>query len=184
MSKEIIGEQSNAMIVEMISIDKLKAASYNPRRLSQHDFESLQRSIDEFGFVEPVVVNKRNGVIVGGHQRVQAGRAIGLKEVPVTYVDLNDTKERALNVALNKISGEFDTELLDELLRGLDDDERLLTGFTDEEILKLSDGDIDFEKDDKPKVKKYSVEELREFTRHYRFPEQASIISAFLDSLG
>lgn len=153
------------MEIQNVTIVKLKAAPYNPRSISQHEFESLQRSIDEFGFVEPVVVNKRNMTIVGGHMRVQAAKALGLNEVPVVYVELDDGREKALNVALNKISGEFDTDQLAELLHTLSDEDFDLTGFTTDELESLQDGFVDHDNDgpvDKPdKVKRWTIEELK-----------------------
>src|SRR5213593_851507 len=108
------------------------AAPYNPRKISDHDLEALRRSLRFFGTVEPIVVNKRSDRIVGGHQRVKAAQAEGIETLPVVYVDLDDPSEKQLNLALNRISGEFDMEKLAELLKeletvGADLD---LTGFT------------------------------------------------------
>ena len=73
-----------------------------------------------FGIVEPVVVNKRTGRIVGGHQRVKAAEAQGIEQLPVVHVDLDETQEKQLNIALNRISGEFDVDKLAELLKDLE----------------------------------------------------------------
>ncbi|MCP3996048.1 MAG: DNA modification methylase, partial [bacterium] len=102
----------------------------------------LGRSMTTFGVVEPVVVNRRTGRIVGGHQRVKAAEAQGIAELPVVHVDLDETEERQLNVALNRISGEFDLDKLADLLKelevtGADLD---LTGFTTTEIDDLIRG--------------------------------------------
>lgn len=142
------------MITEQIPIDQLQFAAYNPRTISRHEFESLQRSIDEFGFVEPVVVNRRNYVIVGGHQRVRAARELGHTEVPVYFVDLDEAHEKALNIALNKISGEFDTDQLAELISGLDTDLIELTGFDEKELQSLQDGFVDHNEINEPKEPK------------------------------
>ena len=96
------------------------AAPYNPRTISDHDLNSLCNSMKVFGVVEPVVVNKRSGNIVGGHQRVKAAEAEGIKELPVVYVDLDDPSEKQLNLALNRISGEFDVDKLAEVLADLE----------------------------------------------------------------
>ena len=89
-----------------------KAAPYNPRKISAHDLEALRRSLKFFGTVEPIVVNTRSGHIVGGHQRVKAAEAEGIETLPVVHVDLDEPSEKQLNLALNRISGEFDLNKL------------------------------------------------------------------------
>ena len=76
---------------------------------------------------------------MGGHQRLVAARKLGLATVPVVYVDLSLEQSRLLNVALNKISGEWDQELLARLLSDLQghDADLTLTGFDDDELGKL-----------------------------------------------
>jgi len=120
-----------------------KAAPYNPRTISDHDLEALRRSLRFFGTVEPVVVNRRSDRIVGGHQRVKAAQAEGIESLPVVYVDLDDPSEKQLNIALNRISGEFDMEKLAELLKDLETvgADLDLTGFTQVEIDDLLHGD-------------------------------------------
>ena len=118
------------------------AAPYNPRKISDHDLEALRKSLRFFGTVEPIVVNERSGHIIGGHQRVRAAKAEGLDELPVVYVDLDEPSEKQLNLALNRISGEWDIEKLGALLGDLDKAgaDLALTGFTDVEIEKLCRG--------------------------------------------
>lgn len=121
---------------------RLMAAPYNPRTISDHDLVALARSMASFGVVEPIVVNRRTGRIVGGHQRVKAAEASGIEELPVVHVDLDEAQEKQLNLALNRISGEFDLDKLADLLRelelvGADLD---LTGFTQTEIDDLIRG--------------------------------------------
>ena len=115
------------------------AAPYNPRQISDHDLEALRRSLRFFGTVEPIVVNRRSGHIVGGHQRVKAALAEGIDELPVYYVDLDDPSEKQLNLALNRIHGEWDEEMLERLLVELRTSgaDLELTGFTDDEIAAL-----------------------------------------------
>lgn len=120
-------------------IEELKFAVYNPREITKHDFEALKRSIKEFGFVEPVVVNKDN-TIIGGHMRVRAAKELGIAEVPCVFVDLDDTKAKLLNLALNKISGDWDESKLAEVLYNLKEivpDDLELAGFTDLDIDSL-----------------------------------------------
>src|SRR5437867_3943028 len=114
-------------------------APYNPRTISDHDLEALRRSLRFFGTVEPIVVNRRSGHIVGGHQRVKAAQAEGIETLPVYYVDLDDPSEKQLNLALNRIHGEWDERMLEELLAELKAGgaDLELTGFTDDEIAAL-----------------------------------------------
>ena len=64
--------------------------------------------------MEPIIWNKTTGNVVGGHQRLKVLTALGYKEIDCVVVDLDEQREKALNVALNKISGEFDIPLLTE----------------------------------------------------------------------
>lgn len=128
------------MQIEKLSIGSLKAAEYNPRKdlkPGDPEFEKLKRSIEEFGYVEPVIVNKRTGyTIVGGHQRYKVLKHIGHTEVDCVIVDLDEQKEKALNIALNKISGAWDEGLLSALLKDLEQSgfDLELTGFDMTEV--------------------------------------------------
>lgn len=122
------------MQIEKKKVDDLKAAAYNPRKDLQPgdaEYEKLKRSILEFGYVEPVIWNKRTGIVVGGHQRLKVMKDLGYTEVDCVIVDLDESKEKALNIALNKISGEWNNDLLADLLRDLDGSgyDITLTGF-------------------------------------------------------
>ena len=97
-------EEVDNLQIENIDISKLNPAKYNPRKdLKPGDieYEKLKRSIDEFGYVEPIIWNKRTGNIVGGHQRYKILKNMGLSEVECVVLDLDEVKEKALNVALN-----------------------------------------------------------------------------------
>jgi DNA modification methylase len=131
------------MIIRTIAAKRVNPATYNPRKDLQPDdaeYKKLQKSMEEFGCVEPLVWNKRTGNLVGGHQRFKILQAQGLKQLQVSVVDLPPEKERALNVALNKISGEWDeqklAELLDELGKAPDFDISM-TGFDAPEVEDL-----------------------------------------------
>lgn len=129
------------MDTKQISIADLKMADYNPRQISNNDMASLVNSIREFGFVEPVVVNKDNTVI-GGHQRLIAAKQLSIEEVPVVYVDLSKKKEKILNLALNRIHGDWDMTKLSMVLEELklgNGDEIGLTGFELGEIDEIID---------------------------------------------
>lgn len=131
------------MIIEKMKLSDLKPADYNPRvnlEPGMEEYEKLKASLLEFDFVDPPVFNKSTGNLVGGHQRVAVAIDLGLwREIDVSVVDLPIEKEKALNVALNKISGKWDDEKLALLLKELSDDPGLqdLTGFDLDEIDQL-----------------------------------------------
>lgn len=139
---ELDGLKVNAhkINVEYVPIGKLNAAVYNPRVMDNAEMTRLCKGISEFGFVDPVVANTNGNVIVGGHQRTRAAQLLGMKEVPVAWVTLDKKQEKALNIALNRISGEWKTDELLELLKELaatTDFDMSLTGFDDEELRAL-----------------------------------------------
>lgn len=119
----------------MIPVLQLKPADYNPRKITDWELRKLIRSIDAYGFVEPVVVNK-DMTIIGGHQRVEAAKSLGWESVPCVVLDLTKGREKSLNLALNRIGGEFDEEKLASLLMELDESERVGSGFDEAEIAK------------------------------------------------
>lgn len=138
------------MQVDVRPIGSIRTAKYNPRKISQQQMDSLKASIERFGFVDPVIVNDRTGVLVGGHQRVKAAKELGLKQVPVVGVNLDEVEEKALNVALNKISGEWDLDLLKGVLENVQAGglELSLTGFTEDEWLAITGDNVpNFEPD-------------------------------------
>jgi len=125
-----------------IDIDKLEPAYYNPRKdLKPGDveYEKLKRSIQEFDLVEPLVWNKRTGRLISGHQRLKVLKELGYTQVEVSVVDLDETKEKLLNLALNKIKGEWNVELLKDILLELDtgDFDIELTGFDYDELEEM-----------------------------------------------
>jgi DNA modification methylase len=120
----------------------LKPDPSNPRHISQAELEALTRSMQEFGLVDPILVRREDGLVIGGHQRLVAARRLGLQTVPVVRLDLSLERSRLLNIALNKISGNFDEELLAQLLADLGAVEGIdlgLTGFEEDELTTLID---------------------------------------------
>ena len=122
-----------------VAIKELKINEKNPRKITKRELNKLVRSITEFGFVDPIIVNKnkaRYNIVVGGHQRLKAAVKLKLKTVPVTYVDLSEEKEQLLNISLNEISGEWDDDKLYTLLKELEERgvDLTLSGF-DEPLL-------------------------------------------------
>ena len=110
------------MVIELISVDELKAAPYNPRKDLQPgdaEYEKIKRSLNEFSLVIPIVWNKRTKHVVGGHQRLKVLMSEGATEVYVSVVDIPLAREKSLNIALNKVSGEWEKESLIDLLSDL-----------------------------------------------------------------
>jgi len=128
------------LMIQHVPIGRLRPAPDNPRLMPEAEMAKLVRSIQEFGLVEPLVVCKRDRTIVGGHQRWEAAKRLGLEMVPVVYVDISEADAKALNLALNKIQGEWNLPKLGELLeelKGLADLDETLSGFDETEIESL-----------------------------------------------
>ena len=145
--------KENRMVIQTLPVDKLVPADYNPRKdlkPGDPEYEKLKRSITEFGYVEPVLWNKTTGHVVGGHQRLKVLIDTGVTEVECVVVEMSEEKEKALNVALNKISGEWDKDKLSLLIADLQgaDFDVSLTGFDAVEIDKLLNSGMDAEDDD------------------------------------
>jgi len=125
-----------------LAIDDLKPASYNPRKklkAGDSEYEKIKNSIQEFGYVEPIIVNY-DMTVIGGHQRITVLKDLGYTEVDCVMVHIEDeSKVKALNVALNKITGAWNEELLADLLVDLqkEDFNLDLTGFEPPEVEQL-----------------------------------------------
>ena len=124
------------MQVEEIPLAQLQPAPYNPRvtlEPGMPGYERLARSLSEFELVQPLVWNRRTGHVVGGHQRRAILAAAGRESAPCVVVDLDESREKALNVALNndRVGGDWDPDKLLPLLEELVADEldETLTGF-------------------------------------------------------
>ena len=129
------------MEINLRKASDLVFAEYNPRQLTKEQHKHLKDSIERFGLVDPIIVNKnkdRKDIIVGGHQRVRVAKKLGIKEVPTVEVDLDYDKERELNVRLNKNVGEFDYDILADLF---DLDELIGWGFNEDELVGFSADD-------------------------------------------
>jgi len=130
------------MNISEIAIANIQPAPYNPRKDLQPgdaEYEKLRAVIDRFDLVEPLVWNRRTSHLVGGHQRLKILKARGDVKVQAVVVDLNDAEERALNVALNQVQGDWDLPRLSELLNELKaaDFDLSLTGWDMEELTAL-----------------------------------------------
>jgi len=127
------------MLIEKKNTADLLPADYNPRKdlkPGDAEYEKLKRSIEQFGYVEPVIWNKTTGRVVGGHQRLKVLMDMGMTEVDCVVVEMDEDKEKALNIALNKISGDWDKDKLALLIADLQgaDFDVSLTGFEPAEI--------------------------------------------------
>lgn len=140
--------------LRVIPVGELKPAEYNPRKKlkpGDKEYEKIKNSIEEFGFADPLVVNK-DMTIIGGHQRLTVGMALGYTEVPCAVVDVDKVREKALNIALNKITGAWDETMLADLLADIQASDFDLgkTGFDPPEIETLFNSvhDKDVKEDD------------------------------------
>ena len=127
------------MQIEKLKTEQLIPSDYNPRKdlkPGDPEYDKLKRSIEQFGYVEPVIWNKTTGRVVGGHQRLKVLIDMGITEVDCVVVELPEEKEKALNIALNKISGEWDKDKLALLIADLQgaDFDVSLTGFDPAEL--------------------------------------------------
>lgn len=136
------------MNIQKLKVNDIHPSAFNPRiALEKHskEYRDIQNSIQEFGFVEPLVVNEYNMCCIGGHQRLQVLKDTGVEDVDCVLINEPDPlREKALCVALNKIKGDWDMEKLAELL-GDDEVSIFPTGF--------EEGEIDLDKylmDDEP----------------------------------
>lgn len=160
------------MNIQKINIEKLKPAEYNPRKDLKpvdEEYQKIKKSLLEFGYVAPIIINS-DMTVIGGHQRLKVLQELGFENVECNVVDLDKTKEKALNIALNKISGEWDNDKLEELLVELKETDinMDITGFSFDEVddilkditgSKEDDFDIDeaLEEMDEPTTKEGDV---------------------------
>ncbi|MDO8591665.1 MAG: DNA methyltransferase [bacterium] len=156
-----MGIPTSNLEVKQIPIKDLKPALYNPRKWSEPAIEQLKESLTRFGMVDPVIVNgaaERFNTVIGGHFRIKVAKDLGYKEVPVVYVNIPDeTKEKELNIRLNKNLGEWDFALLSEF------DEAFLgsLGFSSEELDDIFDLDIESEQFDlKKELEKMDINSI------------------------
>ncbi|MDS1028924.1 site-specific DNA-methyltransferase [Bacillota bacterium LX-D] len=158
------------MLIEKIQTARLIPADYNPRKdlkPGDAEYEKLKRSLEEFGYVEPVIWNKTTSHVVGGHQRLKVLLDMGVTEVECVVVEMDAEKEKALNIALNKISGDWDKGKLALLIADLQgaDFDVSLTGFDPVEIDdlfkdSLKDGIKDDDFDVDAELKKPAITKL------------------------
>ncbi len=148
--------------IQYVPISSLKFAEYNPRKISEKDLDGLIKSLSDFGTVDPLLVNTasgREGIVIGGNQRLLALQKMGQTEVPVVYLNIPDlAREKELNVRLNRNQGEWDFKLLANFDASVLSD----IGFTSEEL------DVIFEIEDSPEqfdlqkeLKKLNIQQIQ-----------------------
>lgn len=173
------------MVIERKRIDEMNRAKYNPRvalRPGDDEYVNLQHSIDRFGLVLPIVWNKRTNTVVGGHQRLTVLENMGVEEVDVSVVDLDEIQEKQLNIALNKIGGKWDEAKLIELLDELGD-EAYETGFSQAEIEALENDIEALVDDDFLEQELAEIEELFNLQLTFNAQDKADI-KAFMKDYG
>lgn len=146
MSSSLSTKNQN-LTIQQVAVTELKPAIYNPRKISDKDFAQLVESIRQYTLVEPLVVNShpdRYGNLIGGHQRLKAAVQLGYITVPVVFISLDEKHERALNLRLNRNTGEFDLDLL----KHFDIEELLSVGFDDIDLGDIWNANLDIEDDD------------------------------------
>jgi ParB-like chromosome segregation protein Spo0J len=122
------------MKVKDRKISELKAAEYNPRRLTEKQYKELRRSMEELGTLAPAVVNTyagRENVIIAGHQRIKIARDLGHATYPCLEVSFDPEKEKKANLRLNKAGGEWDFDIL---ANEFDIDDLLAEGFSEKDL--------------------------------------------------
>lgn len=144
------GPKATKFPIRYVETTSLNPSAYNPRKINPREFAKLRRLIKEFGFVEPVVLRAEGNQIVGGHQRVRAALAEDVKKIPAVFLNITDARAKALNLALNRIGGEWNIPDLKDVLAELDDLEDSdigITGFDHQEIqdlvAKVKDGELE-----------------------------------------
>ena len=128
------------MQIKKAPVKDLVSPEWNPRQITTEELEKLKTSLEEFGYIEPIIVNDVNNHVVGGNQRLRALIALGYDEVDCVYVHIEDiNKEKACNVALNKISGDWDEDKLRVVLEDIELSpiDIKLTGFDELELTEL-----------------------------------------------
>ena len=140
------------MNIQKINIENLKTAEYNPRKdLKPGDekYEHIKKSIKEFGYVDPIVVNK-DMTVIGGHQRLKILKELGYNEIECNVVNVNKSIEKKMNIALNNNSGEWDNEKLKKLMQEISKDFEDMdsTGFNSDEIEELFGENEEISEDD------------------------------------
>lgn len=139
---------SPTMTFRTLKVSEIEEAFYNPRKVMKKGskkYDNLKGSLEEFGYVEPMVVNEVNNRLISGHQRLNVMRDMGQEEVEVSIVHIEDeAREKALNVLLNKVKGKWDKTKLADVLKSIGDEYNALDlGFEESDIAEFLKNDDD-----------------------------------------
>ena len=148
--------------VEYVPVTDIKPNEYNPKKFTESALASIKKSISEFGFVDPLILNSaptRKNILIGGHGRLKAAKELGYQKVPAVFVRISDlNKEKELNLRLHKNQGEFDFELLAKFNDSFLSD----IGFSSEELDKIFEEDSNPEQFDlKKELEKLNIKEVK-----------------------
>jgi len=124
----------------IMKLTEITPAEYNPRKTlkpGDTEYEALKNSLERFGVAEPLIVNEATGNLVSGHQRLNVLLEMGVEEVEVVLVKLDEDQEKLLNIAMNKIEGEWDYKKLEALFGEISAVDIKFTGFSEEELQSL-----------------------------------------------
>lgn len=170
----------------IMKVKDIKPAAYNPRvtlKPGDEEWEALSRSLDRFGLVEPLIVNQTTGLLVSGHQRLNILKAQGVEEAEVVIIEADAEQEKLLNIALNKIDGEWDYDKLQALFDEIDDYDIQFTGFTEEELDNLfgtdSGSDADDNEPDEPAPEDDKEDESEDSDSGEQAPQPFSVFISF-----
>ncbi len=128
------------MKTAIMKLTEITPAEYNPRKTlkpGDTEYEALKNSLERFGVAEPLIVNEATGNLVSGHQRLNVLLEMGVEEVEVVLVKLDEDQEKLLNIAMNKIEGEWDYKKLEALFGEISAADIKFTGFSEEELQNL-----------------------------------------------
>jgi hypothetical protein len=137
---------------ELLDPKELKPQVYNPRTITPHDFASLKRSLEQWGLVEPIALQAETKAVIGGHQRLKAALELGISPVPCVLIEISDLEAKALNLALNRISGDWD---MAKLIASLED---LKTGGIDLDLTGFDDMELDDMMSEEPEISKIDLQ--------------------------
>ena len=144
-----------------MKIENIKPYEKNAKKHPKKQVEQIAKSIKEFGFNQPIVIDKK-GVIIVGHGRYEAAKLLGLSDVPVIEVELTEEQAKAYRLADNKLNeSEWEMDLVIEELKGLSEEMLDLTGFDKDLIIEPDDKDDEVpEVPEEPKSKLGDLYEL------------------------
>lgn len=162
------------MKIQKIKISELNPAEYNPRKKlnpSDEAYKMLKASIKNFGYVDPIIVNIRTMTVIGGHQRLEVLKDLNYEYAECVVLDLDEKTEKELNISLNKNSGYWDNDKLEQLFDELklSSEELFATGFTENEVANLK---TDFISDLLEEEYSTVDRQLNEFSITFNIPKE------------